>query len=65
MTKRDANAKNLADALDFSKQRKAIALPEFTKVDPKACDFSTKGRDGRDHDGRGELISRRRPVRWA
>lgn len=37
MTKRDANAKNLADALDFSKSREAIALPEFTKVKPGAC----------------------------
>ena len=33
MTKRDAAAKNLADALDFSTTRPAFALPTYA-VDP-------------------------------
>ena len=37
MTARDAHAKNLADALDFTKRRKAIMLPAFTPVASKAC----------------------------
>lgn len=41
MTKRDANAKNLADALDFSKRRDPITLPAYKKIDPKACVFPT------------------------
>lgn len=38
MTVRDANAKNLADALDFSSRRDAIVLPPYTKPDPTPCE---------------------------
>jgi hypothetical protein len=34
MTARDANAKNLADALDFTTRRKPITLPAFTPPTP-------------------------------
>jgi phospholipase C len=37
MTARDANAKNLAEALDFTTKREPIALPKFTPVTSKAC----------------------------
>jgi phospholipase C len=37
MTARDANAKNLADALDFSSPRAAIELPAFTPPPIAAC----------------------------
>jgi phospholipase C len=37
MTTRDAQAKNLADALDFSKRRRAIALPKHDTSEPVAC----------------------------
>lgn len=37
MTKRDTNAKNLADGLDFSKRREAVALPDFPDPTPAAC----------------------------
>ncbi len=37
MTARDANAKNFAEALDFTKKRDAITLPAFTQVTSKAC----------------------------
>ena len=37
MTARDANAKNFADALDFTKKREAITLPPFKQVTSKAC----------------------------
>ena len=36
MTARDANAKNLAEALDFRHTREAIDLPAFTATS-KAC----------------------------
>ncbi len=38
MTERDKHAKNLADALDFSKRREPIDLPAHDKVKPTACD---------------------------
>jgi hypothetical protein len=38
MTARDANAKNLADALDFTTRRAPIDLPAFTPpTPPVAC----------------------------
>lgn len=37
MTIRDAQAKNLADALDFSTRRDAVELPAFTPPPPTAC----------------------------
>jgi phospholipase C len=37
MTARDANAKNLAEALDFTKKREAITLPTFTPATSPAC----------------------------
>jgi phospholipase C len=37
MTARDANAKNLADALDFTKRRDAFELPPFTAPGAVAC----------------------------
>jgi len=37
MTARDANAKNLADALDFSQRREAIELPAFTPPPIMQC----------------------------
>ncbi len=37
MTARDANAKNLAEALDFTKKRDAFKLPAFTPVTSPAC----------------------------
>jgi phospholipase C len=37
MTKRDAAAKNLADALDFSQRRQPIDLPAYPKLAPMAC----------------------------
>lgn len=37
MTKRDANAKNLADALDFSQRRPAVKLPAYPDPVPAAC----------------------------
>lgn len=37
MTKRDAEAKNLADALDFSQRRKPIDLPSYPDPTPEAC----------------------------
>jgi hypothetical protein len=37
MTARDANAKSLASALDFTKQRDAFKLPAFTPVTSPAC----------------------------
>jgi phospholipase C len=37
MTARDANAKSLADALDFSQRRDAIDLPAFTPPPIAAC----------------------------
>ncbi|MDQ6697663.1 MAG: twin-arginine translocation signal domain-containing protein [Actinomycetota bacterium] len=37
MTARDANAKNLADALDFSIHRKAVDLPAFTPPPNTQC----------------------------
>ena len=37
MTARDANAKNLADALDFSTRRDPIQLPAFTTPQAEVC----------------------------
>ena len=37
MTKRDANARNLADALDFSTKREAIELPAYPDPKPEVC----------------------------
>lgn len=37
MTLRDRYAKNLAEALDFTKRREAIALPAFTAPPAKVC----------------------------
>lgn len=37
MTLRDRNAKNLADALDFSRRRSAVALPVHPDPVPAAC----------------------------
>ena len=37
MTARDANAKNLAEALDFTNKREPITLPPFKPVTSKAC----------------------------
>lgn len=37
MTKRDANAKNFADALDFSTRRDPIELPAFTTPAAETC----------------------------
>jgi phospholipase C len=37
MRLRDRTAKNLADALDFSSRREAIALPAFSAPDPQLC----------------------------
>lgn len=37
MTVRDAQAKNLADALDFSTRREAVELPAFTPPPEGAC----------------------------
>ena len=37
MTLRDSYAKNLADALDFTKRREAIALPAFTAPPATVC----------------------------
>jgi phospholipase C len=37
MTLRDRYAKNLADALDFTKRREAIALPAFTAPPATVC----------------------------
>jgi phospholipase C len=37
MTARDAHAKNLAEALDFTTTREAITLPAFTPFTSKAC----------------------------
>ncbi len=37
MTARDANARNLAEALDFTKKRDPITLPAFKRVTSKAC----------------------------
>ena len=37
MSARDANAKNLAEALDFKHPREALTLPAFTPVTSKAC----------------------------
>ena len=34
MSARDANAKNLADALDFTTRRAAFELPAFTTPEP-------------------------------
>ena len=38
MTVRDAQAKNLAEALDFSKRRDPVDLPDVPKPDVHACD---------------------------
>ena len=38
MTVRDAQAKNLAEALDFSKRRDPVNLPDVPKPDVHACD---------------------------
>jgi phospholipase C len=37
MTARDKNARNLAEALDFSKRRPALDLPKFTAPAPAPC----------------------------
>jgi phospholipase C len=37
MTARDANAKNFADALDFSTRRDPITLPDFTPAKVEIC----------------------------
>jgi len=37
MTVRDANANNLADALDFSSRRDPVTLPAFTPATAEAC----------------------------
>lgn len=37
MTARDANARNFAEALDFSKRRDPIELPAFTPPQPETC----------------------------
>lgn len=37
MTARDANAKNLADALDFSTTRDPVTLPAFTPAPAEIC----------------------------
>jgi phospholipase C len=37
MTMRDAKAKNLAEALDFTSRREAISLPDFTPPPVKGC----------------------------
>ncbi len=37
MTARDANAKNLADALDFSSTRNPVTLPAFTPAAAEVC----------------------------
>ncbi|MBS1838097.1 MAG: phospholipase, partial [Actinobacteria bacterium] len=37
MAVRDAKAKNLADALDFSKRRDAVTLPEVPPVPDTKC----------------------------
>ena len=42
MTVRDAKAKNLADALDFSQRRAAIELPDYPNPTPAACGASAK-----------------------
>ncbi len=38
MTVRDANAKNLADELDFSQRREALSLPDYPNPVPVACE---------------------------
>ena len=37
MSARDANAKNFADALDFTKKRDPVKLPAFAPVTSPAC----------------------------
>ncbi len=37
MTKRDANARNLADALDFSERREPVVIPPHPDPTPAAC----------------------------
>lgn len=37
MTLRDANAKNLADGLDFTRRREPVELPAYPNPEPRAC----------------------------
>ena len=41
MTARDANAKNLAEALDFGRRRAAVELPAFTPPPNTQCAHPT------------------------